>query len=353
MTSERPEVRVGTRRISATETPFLIAEIGVNHDGEVARAIELVRAAAAAGADAVKFQWFEAKRLVGDSGATAAYQRRSGVSDQKAMLASLELGREELSLVVDAAHDHGIAAMVTVFSTELVESARTLEWDAWKTASPDLVHRPLLEALAADGRPLFVSTGASDLSEVVRTDEWFASTPLAFLHCVSSYPTPEDQADLAAMREIVEATGRPCGYSDHTALETTGGLAVAAGACVLEKHLTWSRTATGPDHAASIEPEEFARYAAFVRRAHLALGDGVKAMGELEHDVRKVARQSVRAACDLEAGTLVSETDLVVKRPGDGLEPWRMSEIIGRRLARGLRADEPIQERDLTAERIP
>ena len=353
MRHERPEVRVGSRRITTSEPPFLIAEIGVNHDGEIERAIELVRAAADAGADAVKFQWFEAERLVGDAAATAGYQRRAGVSDQKAMLAALELGREELALVVDAAHESGIAAMVTVFSTELVESARTLDWDAWKTASPDLVHRPLLEALAADGRPLFVSTGASDLQEVARTDEWFPSTPLAFLHCVSAYPTPEDRADLGAMAEIARMTARPCGYSDHTALETTGGLAVAAGACVLEKHLTWSRTATGPDHAASIEPEEFARYAAFVRRAHLALGDGVKAMGELEHDVRKVARQSVRAACDLEAGTLVSETDLVVKRPGDGLEPWRMSEIIGRRLARGLRADEPIQERDLTAERIP
>ncbi|MAC18932.1 MAG: N-acetylneuraminate synthase [Phycisphaerae bacterium] len=351
MRHERPEVRVGSRRITTSEPPFLIAEIGVNHDGEIERAIELVRAAADAGADAVKFQWFEAERLVGDAAATAGYQRRAGVSDQKAMLAALELGREELALVVDAAHESGIAAMVTVFSTELVESARTLDWDAWKTASPDLVHRPLLEALAADGRPLFVSTGASDLQEVARTDEWFPSTPLAFLHCVSAYPTPEDRADLGAMAEIARMTARPCGYSDHTALETTGGLAVAAGACVLEKHLTWSSAAAGPDHAASIEPEGFARYASFVRRAHAALGDGVKVVGDLERDVRAVARQSVRAASNLEAGTVISDLDLVVKRPGDGIEPWRLTEIIGRRLRRGLRADQPIREDDLIVEK--
>ena len=142
-------------------------------------------------------------------------------------------------------------------------------------------------------------------------------------------------------------TGRPCGYSDHTAETTTGGLAVAAGACVLEKHLTWSREADGPDHIASMESDGFQAYVEFVRRAHAAMGQGGKSVGDLERDVRGVARQSVRAAVDLPVGVVLSHSDLVVKRPGDGMEPWRLGEIVGRRLLRGVAADRAIQMEDL------
>ncbi len=312
------------RAIEPGSSPFVIAEIGVNHDGDVDRAVSLVRAAAEAGADAVKFQWFEADRLVGDSDATAGYQRKAGISDQKSMLRALELDADELTACVEAAHAADIAAIVTVFSTELVPAAARLDWDAWKTASPDLVHRPLLEALAADGRPMLVSTGAADLDEVRRTDGWLTGHPVALLHCVSAYPTPESQAALSGIGTIATATGRPTGYSDHTASWTTGGLAVAAGAVLLEKHLTWSREATGPDHAASVEPQDLHRYVDFVRRAHAALGDATKRVGEIEADVRRVARQSIRAARPLAAGATIMPEDLVLKRPGDGLEPWRM-----------------------------
>ncbi len=344
----KPTVRIRDRVIEAAAPIFVIAEIGVNHDGDVDRAVELVDAAAAAGADAVKFQWFEADRLVGDASATADYQRRAGVADQKSMLRALELDADALARCVDAAHARDIAAIVTVFSTELVRSASTLDWDAWKTASPDLVHRPLLEGLAADGRPMLVSTGAAALDEIRRTDSWLAASPVAFLHCVSAYPTPETEAALSGIAAIADATGRPTGYSDHTAETTTGGLAVAAGAVVLEKHLTWSRSAVGPDHAASIEPDGFAEYVRFVRRAHAALGPVGKRVGEIETDVRRVARQSIRAARDLEAGVILSDADLVVKRPGDGLEPWRLDEVIGRRLAREIRADAAIRVEDLS-----
>ena len=342
-----PHIEIGNRRIATDASPFVIAEIGVNHDGSIDRAIELVGAAAEAGADAVKFQWFEAARLVGEGDSIAAYQHRSGVTDQKSMLAGLELSVSEMSLVVEAAREAGVASMVTVFSTELVEEARGLAWDAWKTASPDLVHRPLLEALAEDGRPMFVSTGAADLAEVERANDWLTGRVIAFLHCVSAYPTPEDAAGLAGIAAIGEVTGRPVGYSDHTAEATTGGLAIAAGACVLEKHLTWSRSARGPDHLASMEPDGLRSYIDFVRRAHAAMGEGGKSVAAIEHDVRKVARQSIRAARDLRAGTVVASMDLVVKRPGDGMEPWRMSEVVGRRLRSDVSSDHPIRFEDL------
>lgn len=347
MTGGSTPVEVRGRALATGAPPFVIAEIGVNHDGSVERAVSLVEAAAEAGADAVKFQWFEADRLVGDSSATAGYQRRAGISDQKSMLRALELGADELETCVEAAHASNIAAVVTVFSTELVPPAAALAWDAWKTASPDLVHRPLLEALAADGRPMLVSTGAADLDEVRRADGWLRDRPVAFLHCVSAYPTPESQASLAGIAAIAAATGRPTGYSDHTAAWTTGGLAVAAGAVLLEKHLTWNREAPGPDHAASIEPDDLRRYVDFVARAHAAVGDPSKQVGEIEADVRRVARQSIRAARPLAAGATIVTEDLVLKRPGDGLEPWRMEEVVGRTLEVDRAADEPIRMEDL------
>ncbi|MEC8320255.1 MAG: N-acetylneuraminate synthase family protein [Planctomycetota bacterium] len=338
------------RVVGPGRAPFVIAEIGVNHDGSPERALELVRAAARAGADAVKFQWFEASLLVGDPSATAGYQRKAGVTDQRSMLAALQLDRDDLARVIDAAHESNLAALVTVFSTGLVEVARTLDWDGWKTASPDLVHRPLLDALAADGRPMFVSTGAADLGEVRRAHTWLRKSSIAFLHCVSAYPTPEHGAELGGIRALAEATGRPCGYSDHTAEETTGGLAVAAGACILEKHLTWSTTAAGPDHATSVDPSGFARYVDFVRRSHRTLGSGAKSVSDREHDVRTVARQSIRAGRSLEAGHRIQPGDLVVKRPGDGIEPWRLDELVGRRLLRPLEPDQAIREGDVTWE---
>ena len=342
-----PSVEVRGHPIERGSSPFIIAEIGVNHDGDVGRAVSLVRAAAEAGADAVKFQWFEADRLVGDADATADYQRKAGVSDQKSMLRALELDADELSACVEAAHASNIAAIVTVFSTELVPLAASLGWDAWKTASPDLVHRPLLEALATDGRPMLVSTGAADLDEVRRADDWLGRHPVAFLHCVSAYPTPEPQAALSGIEAIAAATGRPTGYSDHTAAWTTGGLAVAAGAVLLEKHLTWNREAAGPDHGASVEPDDLRRYVDFVRRAHAALGDATKRVGEIEADVRRVARQSIRAARPLAAGATIVAEDLVLKRPGDGLEPWRMGEVVGRTLGVDRATDEAIRAEDL------
>ncbi len=342
-----PTVRIRERVLEAGSPTVVIAEIGVNHDGDAARAIELVEAAADAGADAVKFQWFEADRLVGDASATAAYQRRAGVADQTSMLRALELGADDLGRCIEAAHGRNLAAIVTVFSTELVPQAATLPWDAWKTASPDLVHRPLLEALAGDGRPMLVSTGAADLDEIRRANDWLEGSPVAFLHCVSAYPTPEPEAALAGIAAVAEATGRPTGYSDHTAEETTGGLAVAAGAMLLEKHLTWNRDATGPDHAASVEPDGLAAYVAFVRRAHAALGRAGKRVGSIETDVRRVARQSIRAARSLSSGTVLALADLVVKRPGDGLEPWRIDEVVGRRLVGDRPADAAIREEDL------
>lgn len=343
-------MKIGDRQIGPGHSPYIIAEIGVNHDGSAERAIELVGSAAQAGADAIKLQLFETDRLMGGAARLAAYQKDAGESDPLAMLRRLELGVEQMREIVRRAHGAGVHAIVTVFSTELVEPARALGWDAFKSASPDIVHRPLLTAMARSGLPLIVSTGAATLDEVMRGVGWLSDhrSRLALLQCVSSYPTPDASAALGGIASIAQATGLPTGYSDHTASTDTGALAVAAGACILEKHLTYDRHAAGPDHSASLEPAGFAEYVRLARRARIMLGRGGKQVLPIERDVRDVSRQSLTTTRALGAGHTLGAGDLTVKRPGGGIEPWRLDEVVGRTLARALDADATLAEEDLS-----
>ncbi len=327
---------------------YIIAEIGVNHDGSAERAGALVRAAAAAGADAVKFQVFRAELLMSRAARLAAYQAAAGERDPIEMLRRLELGFADLSVLIDIAHGCRVHAIATVFSLDLVAPAAELGWDAFKTASPDIVHRPLLRALAADGRPLIVSTGASTLDEVRRAAGWLddVGDRLALLQCVSAYPVRDEDASIDGVAALRREFDLPVGYSDHTASTTAGADAVQWGAVVLEKHLTYDRAASGPDHAASLDPALFAEY---VRRARAAAPCarerstmGVKRVLDVEIDVRTASRQSIVAARDLRPGDVVTSADLAFKRPGTGLEPWQAERLIGATVAKPVAADDPV-----------
>ena len=265
-----------------TSHPFVIAEIGVNHDGDPARAEALVDAAAEAGADAVKFQWFEPRRLLSRSAGLAAYQAAAGELDPITMLDRLRLDADGLERARLRAVHHGLRSVVTVFSPELVGEADRLAWDLYKTASPDVVNRPLLEAVASTGRPMIISTGGATVSEVRQALEWIPESRPTLLHCVSSYPTPIESSALGGIGALARAFGTTVGYSDHTVSVHAGGLAVAAGARVLEKHLTWNRDAEGPDHAASLEPEAFGEYVRFARQSARMLGASDKIPSPLE-----------------------------------------------------------------------
>lgn len=327
--------------------PYVIAELGVNHDGSPERGIELVEAAAAAGADAIKLQFFRAETLMSKAARLAAYQEHAGESDPYAMLERLELSLEEMAPVAYRAHQRGIHAIVTVFSPCLVAEANRLGWDAYKTASPDIINKPLIDALASTDRPLIISTGTSTLDEVSRAAHWVRLHHAAFLQCVSSYPTRDDDASLAGMHAIARATARVVGYSDHTARVETAALAVAAGACILEKHLTHDRAASGPDHAASLEPAPFAEYVQQAKLAHRMLGQARKAPLACEEDVRDVSRQSVVANRGVPRGKMLDSLDLTVKRPGTGIPAYRLEELIGRVAARDIAPDMPIVPEDL------
>lgn len=353
-------MNIGSRAIGQ-DRPYIIAEIGVNHDGDPNRAVALTHAAAAAGAAAVKLQYFRADLLMSKASALASYQEAAGERDPWSMLRRLELDIDQMSRVVDAAHERGIHAIVTVFSTDLVPNAERLAWDAYKSASPDIINKPLLSAMAATGRPLVVSTGAATIDEVARASGWLRkhADNLAFLQCVSSYPTPEESAELGGIEAIRDVFDGPVGYSDHTPGITAGARAIERGAALLEKHLTYSKRAQGPDHEASLEPEEFAQYVqaandawaarAARRRPRLFSDAGRKRVLEIEADVRRLSRQSLVARTDLPAGHVITHEDLTIKRPGTGLEPWRLEAVVGRRLVARVGADMPLRETDLVA----
>lgn len=345
--SPRPTSIAG-RSLGPGANPFIIAEIGVNHDGDMACARELVRAAKLAGADAAKFQMFDAAMLMSLDSVLAVYQRERGARDPRELLQGLQLAPERLGDLADECVKVGIVPMVTVFSLPLVARAREQAWKAFKMASPDIVNLPLLREIAALGRPMVASTGAATRDEVARASRWLASHEnLAFLQCTSSYPTRDDRAAIGGMHEIAAITGRVVGYSDHTASIDTGAVAVAAGASILEKHLTYDREAKGPDHAASLDPRQFAAYVQLARRAARMVGAPVKELQDVERDVRRVSRQSLVAVRDLPAGHLVTPADLTVKRPGTGICASRFDEVVGRRLARAVEADRVLAEADI------
>ncbi len=327
--------------------PYIIAEIGVNHDGAPARALELVDAAAEVGADAVKLQLFRAETLLSRAAVLADYQVKSGADDPFAMLRGLELEPDAMRAVYRRARTRGLHAIITVFSRELITMAEAFGVDAYKTASPDVINRPLLQELARTGRPLLVSTGTATLEEVARAATWLEQYPHLFLHCVSAYPTPDGEASLAARQAMLKVTPRALGYSDHTTSLDTGALAVASGACLLEKHLTHDRGASGPDHAASFDPDQFAEYVRLAHRAWRMLGEPVKEVRDVEREVHRISRQSIVLRHDLPAGHALTVDDLTVKRPGTGLPPEQWEAVLGRPLARQVSGDMPLVEGDL------
>lgn len=355
---------IGDRAITPGHPVYVIAEIGVNHDGSAPRALELIDAAARADADAVKFQLFEPRDLLSADARLALYQHAARETDPLAMLRRLRLDRDNLDRCIQHARRRGLHAIVTPFTPAAARDAAQQPWHAHKLASPDIIHKPLVEALARTGRPLILSTGAATADEIARTLRWLTSSrraphSLALLHCTSAYPTPLHLAGfhlIASLRAILDHAGLPhaaVGFSDHTDAHSidAGARAVRAGACLLERHLTHDRAAPGPDHAASLEPDAFARYVQLARaeptRPVEPADPHRKRPRRCELDVRRSSRQSVVATRDLPAGRTLTPEDLAVKRPAGGVEPHRLASLTGRTLARPVRADTRIRQDDL------
>ena len=337
------ELEIDKRVIGRGRRAFVIAEVGVNHDGSARRAIELARIAAACGADAVKLQLFRASLLMHASGTFAGYQKaRTAAADNTPadMLRRYELSLDDVRRVVAAVRELGLVPLATPFSPPDVDAIECLRLPAVKVASPDLVNRPLLHRVARYGKPMLVSTGACTIDEVEMAAGWLGGWGAAFglMHCVSAYPTPAEHANLRWIGELAARFDVPIGYSDHTTETSTGALAVAAGATVIEKHLTYDRAANGPDHAASADPQGFERYVRLVRDAERACGRPGKRVLDIEQDVRRVSRQSLVVRRDLRGGDVLREDDLTVQRPGTGMPAAMITQAVGRRVLRPLQA---------------
>jgi N,N'-diacetyllegionaminate synthase len=334
--------------VSATRVT-IIAEAGVNHDGDPARALALVDAAAAAGADVVKFQTFQADRLVTAAAPKAAYQRATtGDADsQHAMLRRLELSREAHDAIAERCRAQGVTFLSTPFDSESVDLLVAMGVRTFKVSSGDLTNLPLLRQIGRLGGTVWLSTGMATLDDVQAALDALAAagTPrdrVTVLHCNTEYPTPMGDVNLRAMTTMRDALGVAVGYSDHTLGIEVPIAAVALGAQLIEKHFTLDRRLPGPDHQASLEPAEFAAMVTAIRHIELAMGDGHKRPTPSERENMAVARKSLVAACAIRAGETFTAANVTVKRPGTGLSPMRWDEVVGRTATRDYAADEVI-----------
>lgn len=329
---------------------YIIAEAGVNHNGDMQLALDMVDAAADAGADAVKFQTFKAEALAAANARRAAYQEAAvGEGSQLDMLRRLQLDHGAHQLVIDRCRERGIHFMSTPFDLDSADFLNTLGMPAFKISSGDVTNLPLLRRIASFGRPTILSTGMCDMDEVrAAVDGLLAAglrrEDLCLLHCTTQYPTPVQDVNLRAMLTLAEAfPGVPTGYSDHTLGVEVPVAAAALGARVIEKHFTLDRGMEGPDHLASLEPDELEQMVRLVRSVELALGNGEKKPAPSELANREAARRSIVAARPIAKGEPFSELNLTAKRPGTGLSPMRWDEVLGQPAPRDFAADEPIE----------
>lgn len=327
-------MRIDGAPIGPDAPPYVVAEAGVNHDGDLDRAEELVDAAAEAGADAVKFQTFSADRLVTPDAAKADYQTETtGEGTQYEMLKRYELDRAAHERLIARCAERGITFLSTPFDPESADMLADLGLPAIKVGSGELDNHPLLEHVAGLGLPMIVSTGMGTMAEVHAARDVIRGVDpdaeVVFLHCTSAYPCSLDDVNLRAMERMADELEEPVGYSDHTTLPETPGFAVAAGACVVEKHFTLDSTLPGPDHEASLEPDELARAVELVRAAARARGSPEKRPTDVELENRTAARKSLHAAADIAAGATIERSDVGIVRPADGLSPRHLDRVVG------------------------
>jgi len=336
-------ISIAGRKVGPGQPCFIIAEAGVNHNGQIELARRLVDAAVEAGADAVKFQTFKAERLVTEEAPKAAYQQKTTGSEesQQAMLRRLELSEEAHRELLAYCRERGVLFMSSPFDEERADFLERLGVAVFKIPSGELTNLPFLEHVARKGKPMIVSTGMSHLEEVkaaVEATEKAGNRQVVLLHCLSNYPADPAEANLRAMRTMLAALDQPVGYSDHTPGIEVALAAVALGACVIEKHFTLDRNLPGPDHRASLEPVELAAMVRGIRIVEASLGHGRKEPAPSEADTAAVARKSLVAAQDIPAGTTLTEEMMVAKRPGTGLPPSMRDSFVGRQARRDIRS---------------
>ncbi|MDD5103152.1 MAG: N-acetylneuraminate synthase family protein [Candidatus Peribacteraceae bacterium] len=342
-----------TKESSPRLSVFVIAEAGVNHNGKEDLAMRLVEAASDAGADAVKFQLFDPDELAGKASLATYQEGKDAWRDQKEMLTSLMLPKEAYRRLAAHTKERKIELIVTPFDVVSARFLLSLGLKTLKIPSGEVTNLPFLKDVADLGVDIILSTGMCSLEEVKEAVEIFRATkvPLTLLHCVSAYPAPTDQINLRAMETLRQEFHVPVGYSDHTEGVAVALTAAALGAQVLEKHFTLDRSLPGPDHAASLEPGELTQMIRIIKDAEAlkdvpilqeALGNGEKKCQPCEENVRSVARRSIVACRDLKKGQSLTAEMIAIRRPGTGIAPKFVQDVIGKKAKKDILSGTPL-----------
>ncbi len=317
---------------------LIIAEAGVNHNGSIEIAKQLIDKAVDAGADIIKFQTFKAEKLVSKSAKQADYQKRNiganADDSQLNMLKKLELSAEDHELLIEYCNNRGIRFFSTAFDLDSIDYLHSLHLGLWKIPSGEITNYPYLRKIAKYQEPTIVSTGMCEMDDIsaaieVLKNHGLERDKITILHCNTEYPTPYKDVNLLAMKTIENHFHVNVGYSDHTRGIEVPIAAVALGAVVIEKHFTLDRNMEGPDHKASLEPDELKEMVSSIRHIEKALGASEKVISDSERKNMVIARKSIVAACPIKKGDLLTENNLTVKRPGNGINPMRWEEILG------------------------
>ena len=329
---------------------LIIAEAGVNHNGDITLAKKLIDAAADAGVDYVKFQTFNSKKLVSKSAQKADYQKQNTndeVESQLKMLQKLELSKNDHLILIDYCKAKNIKFLSTAFDLDSIEFLEELKSDWWKIPSREITNLPYLRKLGGLGKPVIISTGMAEMREIDDAIKVVVAAgteidKITILHCNTEYPTPMCDVNLKAMNTIKNVFKVPVGYSDHTLGIEIPIAAVAIGATVIEKHFTLDKTMDGPDHKASLEPNELKAMVLAIRNIELAMGNGVKEPSSSEAKNKPIARKSIVANKNISEGEIFNESNLTIKRPGTGISPMKWDKVIGSRAKKDYKADDLI-----------
>lgn len=341
---KRITISIGNKTVGNDEPCFIIAEAGVNHNGNLSTAKQLIDVAYEAGADAIKFQTFKTENLVTRDAEKADYQKKndSATTTQFEMLKKLELYEKDFKKLSIYAKKRGIIFLSTAFDEESVDLLIRLEVPAFKIPSGEITNFPCIEKIARERKPVILSTGMSTMEEVreaVACLQEHGCKDIVLLHCTTSYPAPLKSVNLRVLDTLRDIFHLPVGYSDHTEGILVPIAAVASGACVVEKHITLDQTLPGPDHAASLEPDELKKMVKAIRDVEIAMGDGVKKMQPCEMCNHDVVRKSIVTLKEITQGSKISENMITLKRPGTGIEPMYFEKLIGKTAIRQIKKD--------------
>lgn len=336
-------VKISNHTIGKGHTPFIVAEAGINHNGEIRRAYDMIRAAKAAGADAIKFQTFKAEEFVGDQDCTYTYksQGKEITESMLEMFRRYEFSREEWFRIKEKCDSEGILFLSTPQNQSDLELLQELGIPAIKVGSDDFTNLPLLRSYASTGLPMILSCGMADLAEVYQALNGvgvFDGYPTILLLCTSQYPTPPEDVNLLKLRTLAQAFPEVVlGFSDHTRGPLASALAVALGACFLEKHFTLVHSLPGPDHWFSEDPAGLEQWVASIRNAHVMMGSPIVRATSAEQNMKTLARRSIVALCDLSRGDLLDGRNIGLRRPGSGLPPVLLEQVYGLKAARDIK----------------